>query len=69
LPFDLTSRGNISAGYSKCTVNQVAPKAKAKMKMKEAAAAPYCEAFIVSPAAVALIPGRDIPPARNMAIP
>jgi hypothetical protein len=47
-------------------VSQVAPNTNVKMKIMEAAAAPYCEAF---PGSVLSIPSRDIPPARNIAIP
>jgi hypothetical protein len=68
-PLALISRGKISAGYSHGTVSQVAPKTDVKTKTMEAAAAPYCDAFAVSPAAVASIPRREKPPARNMAIP
>lgn len=64
-----TSRGNISAGYSQGTVNQVAPKTEVKMKIMDAAAAPYWDALSVFSAAVASIPTRAKPPARNMAMP
>lgn len=47
----------------------MAPKTDVKMKIMDAAAAPYWEAFSVSPAAVASIPRRAKPPARNMTIP
>jgi hypothetical protein len=47
-------------------VSHVAPNTNVKMKIMEAAAAPYCEAF---PGSVLSIPRRDIPPARNIATP
>jgi hypothetical protein len=64
-----TARGKISAGYTQGTVNQVAPKVEVKMKIIEAAAAPYDEAWPMSPSALAFMARRENPPARNMAMP
>lgn len=48
---------------------QVAPKTNVNMYTKLAAAAPYEFAAAMSPASRAFRPRRDMPPARNMAIP
>jgi hypothetical protein len=69
LPRARTARGKISAGYSHGTVSQVAPKVEVKMKIIEAAAAPYDEAEPIFPSALALMARRENPPARNIAIP
>lgn len=69
LPRARTAKGKISAGYSQGTVSHVAPKTEVKIKTMEAAAAPYCDALAVSPASEALMPRREKPPARNMAMP
>ena len=69
LPFARTSRGKISAGYSHGTVSHVAPNTNVKMYTKLAAAAPYELAAEMLPASRALRPRRDMPPARNMAMP
>jgi hypothetical protein len=69
LPRARTASGKISAGYNHGTVSQVAPKVEVKMKIIEAAAAPYEEAELVLPAALASIARREKPPARNIAIP
>ena len=68
-PLARPSSGKISAGYNHGTVSQVAPNTNVKMKTKLAAAAPYCEALVASPASEALMARRDIPPARNIAMP
>lgn len=51
------------------TVSHEAPNAEVKMKIIEAAAAPYEDALPISPAALLSIARRENPPARNMAIP
>lgn len=47
----------------------MAPKAEVKMKIMEAAAAPYDEAFALSPALCASLQRYEKAPPRNMAIP
>jgi hypothetical protein len=53
----------------KVPVSHVAPKTEVKMKIIDAAAAPYELALPTSPASLALIASLEKPPARNMAIP
>jgi hypothetical protein len=51
------------------TVSHDAPNAEVKIKIIDAAAAPYEEALLISPAALASMARREKPPARNMAMP
>jgi len=60
----LTCNGKISAGYSHGIVSQVAPNPMVKMKVKEAAAAPYCAAC-----SFLLMAALESPPDRNMEMP
>lgn len=69
LPRARTASGKISAGYTQGTVSHVAPNVEVKMKIIEAAAAPYDEAWLMLPSALELMARRENPPARNMAMP
>lgn len=64
LPLALTCNGKISAGYSHGIVSQVAPNPMVKMKVKEAAAAPYCAAC-----SLWLIASLESPPDKNIETP